>query len=96
MPLAPEYQAMFEQVAATGPTPKLSELPLAIAREGYRLSRPVNSELAVHSIEDISIDGPLIDIPLRIYRPTGAGPFGTLVYFHGGGWVIGDLDTITS
>ena len=96
MPLAPEYQAMFEQVAAAGPTPKLFELPLAIAREGYRMSRPVNPELAVHAIEDISIDGPLGDIPLRIYRPTGAGPFGTLVYFHGGGWVIGDVDTCDS
>ena len=30
---------------------------------------------------------------MRIYTPAGDGPFGVLVFFHGGGWVIGDLDT---
>ena len=96
MPLAPEYQAMFEQLAANGPAPKLSEIPIAVAREGYRLSRPVNPDLAIHAIENRTIDGPLGSIPIRIYRPAGGGRFGTLVYFHGGGWVIGDLDTCDS
>jgi acetyl esterase len=31
--------------------------------------------------------------PARLYRPEGHGPFSTLVYFHGGGFVLGDLDT---
>ena len=96
MPLSPEYQAMFEQLAANGPAPKLSELPIAVAREGYRLSRPVNPDLAIHAIENRTIDGPSGNIPIRIYRPAGDGLFGTLVYFHGGGWVIGDLDTCDS
>ena len=96
MPLSPEYQAMFEQLAANGPVPKLSELPIAVAREGYRLSRPVNPDLAIHAIENRTIDGPSGNIPIRIYRPAGDGLFGTLVYFHGGGWVIGDLDTCDS
>ena len=30
---------------------------------------------------------------VRVYRPAGDGPFGVLVWYHGGGWVIGDLDT---
>ena len=96
MPLSPEYQAVFEQLAANGPAPKLSELPIAVAREGYRMSRPVNPDLAIHAIENRTIDGPLGNIPIRIYRPAGDGLFGTLVYFHGGGWVIGDLDTCDS
>tara|TARA_B100001093_G_scaffold116407_2_gene108765 strand:- start:3292 stop:4218 length:927 start_codon:yes stop_codon:yes gene_type:complete len=96
MPLSPEYQAMFEQLAANDPVPKLSELPIAVAREGYRLSRPVNPDLAIHAIENRTIDGPLGNIPIRIYRPASDGLFGTLVYFHGGGWVIGDLDTCDS
>ena len=96
MPLSPEYQATFEQLAANGPAPKLSELPIAVAREGYRLSRPVNPDLAIHAIENRTIDGPLGNIPIRIYRPADDGLFGTLVYFHGGGWVIGDLDTCDS
>jgi acetyl esterase len=96
MPLSPEYQAMFEQLAANVPAPKLSELPIAVAREGYRMSRPVNPDLAIHAIENRTIDGPMGNIPIRIYRPAGDGLFGTLVYFHGGGWVIGDLDTCDS
>mgnify|MGYP001161637085 FL=1 len=93
MPLAPEYQAMFEQLAAAGPSPSLSEIPVADARDVYRAMRPVNPDLAIHATEDRQVSGPLGDIPIRIYRPEGEGPFGTLVYFHGGGWVIGDIDT---
>ena len=33
------------------------------------------------------------EIPLRVYTPAGAGPFPLLVYFHGGGWVIGSIET---
>ncbi|GFG69271.1 alpha/beta hydrolase [Mycolicibacter senuensis] len=52
--------------------------------------RPVYPELPA---EDRVIDGPGGDLPVRIYRPssTGAGP--VVVFFHGGGFVAGDLDT---
>ena len=46
----------------------------------------------VASVEERTIPGPAGDIPVRIYRPedpTGA----TVVFFHGGGWIIGDLDS---
>lgn len=36
--------------------------------------------------------GPGGDLPVRIYTPAGPGPFPLLVYFHGGGWVVGDPD----
>ena len=96
MPLAPEYQALLEQLAAAGPAPSLFEVPLATARAGYKLSRPINSDLAIHAVEDTTIAGPHGAVPVRIYRPEGSGPFGVLMYFHGGGWVIGDLDTCDS
>ncbi len=35
-------------------------------------------------------------IGLRIYSPQGAGPFPILIFFHGGGWVMGDLDAVDS
>ncbi|MFS2056229.1 alpha/beta hydrolase, partial [Variovorax sp. CT11-76] len=46
-------------------------------------------------VRDLAADGPHGPIPVRIYRPlaSGAGPLPVLVYYHGGGWVIGDLDT---
>ena len=93
MPLAAEYQAMFEQLAVAGPTPSVRDLPISDARNVYRAARAVNPDLPVHEINDTTIPGPEGDIALRIYRPEGSGPFGVLVYFHGGGWVIGDLDT---
>jgi hypothetical protein len=42
---------------------------------------------------DRSIAGPEEDLALRIYRPQAGSGTGALVYFHGGGWVIGDLDS---
>jgi acetyl esterase len=42
---------------------------------------------------DISIPGPAGDIMVRHYRPASADPAPLLVFYHGGGWVIGDLDT---
>jgi acetyl esterase len=48
---------------------------------------------AVAKVEDRTIPGPDGEIPIRIYTPETARPAAGLVYFHGGGWVIGDLDT---
>jgi acetyl esterase len=48
----------------------------------------------VADVTDRTIPGPAGDVPVRIYTPAGDGPRGVLVYFHGGGWVIGDLDTV--
>ncbi len=48
----------------------------------------------VSSVEDTTIPGPGGEIPVRVYTPEGEGPFPILVYYHGGGWVIGDLDTL--
>ncbi len=93
MPLAPEYEAMFAQLAEQEPAPPLWEMTAEQGREMYRVMRPVNPDLPVHNVEDTTISGSLGDIPLRIYTPEGEGPFGVLMYFHGGGWVIGDLDT---
>jgi acetyl esterase len=45
-------------------------------------------------VEALELPGPEGSIPARLYTPPGAGdPAPLLVYFHGGGWVIGDLDT---
>jgi len=46
----------------------------------------------VAKVEDRNIPGPGGEIPVRIYTPEGSGPFPILVWFHGGGWVLGDLE----
>ena len=48
----------------------------------------------VHAVENRTIFSSKSDIPVRIYHPSAAtAPLPVLVYFHGGGWVIGDIDT---
>ena len=48
----------------------------------------------VYSVEDRAIAGPHGAIPIRVYTPAEAStPMGILVYFHGGGWVLGNLET---
>ncbi len=44
-------------------------------------------------IRDLVIEGPLGDVPLRLFRPKETASDGVLVYFHGGGWVLGSLKT---
>lgn len=68
------------------------------ARQMYRdrrfFSQPDPPEVAL--MRDLEAEGPAGPIPLRLYRPLGSSPdqaLPVLVYYHGGGFVIGDLDT---
>src|SRR5262249_19144340 len=54
---------------------------------------PVGERRAVGSVEDREIAGPAGKIPIRIYTPEGKGPFPVLVFFHGGGWVLGNIES---
>ena len=65
--------------------------------EAMRTRPPVIADLKgppepVDHVVDLSIDGPGGDLGLRLYRPRCTEPPPLLVYLHGGGWVIGDLD----
>ena len=65
--------------------------------EALRSRSPVIAELKgspepVHTVKDLSIEGPGGDLALRLYRPDTDSAPPVLVYLHGGGWVIGDLD----
>lgn len=45
--------------------------------------------LPVASVRDVIVNG---EVPVRVYTPEGSGPFGALVFYHGGGWISGNLD----
>ncbi len=67
-----------------------------VSRERARNVRAVfypKPVLPQGSIERLSIPGPAGDIPVRIVRPARGVPVGTLVYYHGGGFILGDLDS---
>jgi acetyl esterase len=91
MPLDPQAQQVLEQIAALGLPPNHLVSP-SQARINMK-SRPRAAGPEVARVEDRLIPGPGVDIPVRIYTPAGSGPFPILVWFHGGGWVVGDLET---
>jgi acetyl esterase len=96
--LDPDAAAVFKAFQEAGRPPYETVSP-AEARELYLkgrfVSNPEPPELA--SVEPLTIPSPAGSIPARIYTPTrlrkanGLAP--GLVFFHGGGWVIGDLDS---
>jgi acetyl esterase len=90
MPLDPLVRSLLDLAAAQSPAPLTSMTPVQ-AREMFeklRLPLPVDP---VARVEDRRIPGPAGEIPVRVYEPENAR--GVLVYFHGGGWVIGSLDS---
>lgn len=93
MPLHPQVSDFLEQQRSLG-LKSIDQCTPAEFREMMRAGRVVDGELAaVEQIEDRDIDGPNGPIPIRIYRPTNQESKAALVYYHGGGWVGGDLDT---
>ncbi|MCS3838945.1 acetyl esterase [Pseudomonas sp. JAI111] len=56
-------------------------------------ARTALRDLLVVSVRNLSIQSHGRPLPLRLYTPAGTGPFAVLMFFHGGGWVTGDLDT---
>jgi acetyl esterase/lipase len=93
MSLDPQVQAYLEQLASFK-FPQLHTFPPELARAGMRrqIAQLGEPEPVAH-VEDRTLPGATEDIPVRIYTPEGNGPFPLLVFFHGGGYVLGDLDT---
>jgi len=92
--LDPQVEAFLHQMEQQG-TPPVHTLTALQARETrnpvfIKLGGPPES---VADVKDLDIPGPAGQIPIRIYTPQGTGPFPVLVFFHGGGFVICNLDT---
>ena len=93
MPLDPQAKAFLDQIVAIG-GPSLTAVPVDEARKMMEmLSAMRGAEVPVASAVDRTIPGPAGPIPVRVYTPNGSGPFPLLVWFHGGGWVLGSLAT---
>jgi acetyl esterase len=99
MTLDPHFKAMLDAQAANAPaaTPPLSQIPPALVRAGYRAQRTAQNVGSVPpgvEARDLQVDGGAGPVAARLYTPAEAAtPSGLLVYFHGGGFVIGDLET---
>ncbi len=94
----PQTRALLDLLVERG-VPPMDSLPPVEARDAYRKGRsalqPPPRPMA--EVRADAASGPHGPIPLRLYRPQAAVdrgvPSPVLVYFHGGGWVIGDLGT---
>src|SRR6478672_9867292 len=89
--LDPQIQAVLEEQAAAGVQPPGALSVDELRAQYVKLCAEQWGELdEVHSVEDVDADG----VPIRIYRPTETDePSMALVYFHGGGWVTGSIET---
>jgi acetyl esterase len=91
MPVDPQIQVLLEFGAGV---PATNTLPVARARAQYEARIGLMAEpAAVDAVRERVIPGPGGDLRLRIYWPSGDGPFPLLAFFHGSGFVLCSLDT---
>jgi acetyl esterase len=95
LPVDPEIAGLLELLAAGGQP--MHQMSPQQARDYFVAltagGRQPEHVVPVKSVEDVSVAGGAGDLQARVYRPDASGPLPTVVLFHGGGWVIGDLDT---
>jgi len=87
VPLHPQAKSLLELITSLGDPPLEQQSPEQA--RAIRASRRRPSTEQVHEIRDVDAGG----VPARLYRPRPDDGLGLLVFLHGGGWVIGDLDS---
>src|SRR5579885_1686035 len=93
MPLDAQSKALIERLSSIA-LPPFEQLTAQYLRDAYRNMAPAPVPTSSSSLvcEDRAIPGPAGQIKVRIYRPSSNTSLPVMVYFHGGGWVTGDLD----
>ncbi|MFT2019758.1 alpha/beta hydrolase [Streptomyces sp. 796.1] len=94
MPLDPQMQALYDRRAQQEVRP-LYTMTLAEARAAdlAAIQADAGTPEPVAEVHEEQFAGPGGPLPVRVYRPAGEGPLPVLVYFFGGGWTLGSLDT---
>ena len=89
MPIDPTVKKLLESGLAL----PLGKISVEEVRKLFRQLASSAPKAEVGKIEDIKIPGSETEIKARVYYPKSEGPYGALVYFHGGGFVIGDIES---
>lgn len=93
MPVDPQAQRVLDATVALG-LPPIEQMTVAEAREGMRTRTAALGPFEdVARVQDYRVPVAGGEIAARAYTPAGKGPFPAYIYFHGGGWVIGDIET---
>jgi acetyl esterase len=96
VPVDPHIAALLTMLEESGAPPLAEGSPEAGRAFYLALTHGVRTPeqvVPVGGTEDRTVPGAEGDLRARVYRPDAAGPLPTVVFLHGGGWVIGDLDT---
>lgn len=88
-----ELVTVIEEIEAMG-IPEWHELSVESARRIENELFTTGGGPKMEVVRDLAFDGPGGEVPIRVYRPTADHPLPTLVYYHGGGWVLGTLDSV--
>ncbi len=91
--LRPEVRNVLDELDELG-IPSFSDLSVSGARKMHaEVLGSDEGEEPVAGVTDYVIDGPEGDLSVRVYTPDRDGPLPVLVFAHGGGWMLGDLES---
>lgn len=93
--LDPQLQLLLRLMAKAG-LPPVESMPASAARTFFSATATLLAEQPAQMARVINrtIPGADFEVPVRIYVPqTGRSPHPVLIYYHGGGWTVGDLET---
>src|SRR5579864_3035010 len=98
MPLHPQSKAVLDAMAAQGGKPLEESSPAEIranrAQNAETMAALAGPEQPVARVEDRAVPGPAQPVPVRVYWPSAGKQLPVLVYFHGGGWVFGNIGSV--
>jgi acetyl esterase len=92
MPIDTEAKEFLDNMAARGGAPTYTQTPEALRERSKRMRSAPGPE--VHSVEDRGVPGPVVDVPVRIYRPDEQGGHPIVLMIHGGGFTFGSIDSV--
>lgn len=94
MPLNPQAQALLAHMEQEG-LPPFEQMSVPFAREVMGGFRELQGEPEpVGEVRDVLAAGPAGRLPVRVYHPSPGTALPLMVYFHGGGWVIGNVEIL--
>src|SRR5579872_1860999 len=92
--LDPEVRALLAMMAAQNAPPLESQDPIEARNSRLEGMKMLGGDpVPLECVEDLPLPGPGGDVPVRVYSSERGGVRPALVYFHGGGFVFGNLDT---
>jgi acetyl esterase len=89
--LNPQAQAILELLESRGDKPVPDSTVAEVRASQWDWVEFMGDTEPVARVEDTYIPGPSGELHVRVYTPQGSGPFPCLVFFHGGGWTVGNI-----